>query len=149
MKPKSLLVCALIFGYFVASAAVSAHHGNAAFDNEKKLTMKGTVTQWLWANPHCFLQYDVADANGQTVHWVVETSNPPDMVNRGWSKGSFKPGDQVTVTLTPVKDSRPIGRMIEVVLPSGQTLSATSGPTPAPKAGGVAPGDKPGAYPKQ
>ena len=113
-----------LFRPLVLSVPLWAHHGSANFDAGKRVTMNGTVTEWFWANPHCFLKFDVKDDKGTVVHWVAETSNPPDMVNRGWSKNSFKPGDQVTVTVEPVKNGEPIGRVLSVVLPNGQTLSA-------------------------
>jgi len=119
------------------SAPLLAHHGAAAFENDpaKRLTLKGTVVEWFWANPHCFLQFDVKADDGKNVRWVVETSNPPDMVNRGWSKGSLKPGDQVTVMIRPVKSGKPVGSVISVTLPTGQVLSA-GGEAPAPAAAG-------------
>src|ERR1700693_6206788 len=86
VKVKFLVVFALSHSISIVSAPVFAHHGNAAFETGKKLTMKGTVTEWFWANPHCFLQFDVKDDSGNLVHWVAETSNPPDMINHGWSK---------------------------------------------------------------
>jgi hypothetical protein len=99
-----------------------AHHGNVAFDTSKKFTLKAIVTEWFWANPHCFLKFDAQDEKGNVVHWVAETSNPSDMSNLGWSIRSFKPGDQVTVTVTPVRNGRPVGRVLQVVLANGQTL---------------------------
>jgi hypothetical protein len=108
-----------------------AHHGNAAFDSDKRVTMKGTVTEWFWANPHCFLQFDVKDDSGNVTHWVAEASNPPDMINHGWSKNALKVGDQVTVTVIPVKNGKPIGRITAVVLPNGQTLDGGFGAPPA------------------
>ena len=99
-----------------------AHHGNSSLDTGKKVTVKGTVTQWLWANPHCWLKVDVKDDSDNVVNWVAETNNAADMMEKGWSKQSFKVGDQVTVTLEPVKNGKPAGRIIDVVLPNGQTL---------------------------
>lgn len=125
----------LALGVLIVSLPLFAHHGNAAFDPDKRLTLKGAVTEWFWANPHCVLEFDVKDDKGQLVHWVAETSNPPDMVNRGWSKASLKPGDQVTITLEPVKNGRPIGRIIQVVLPNGQKLSGGYGSLEGPSAG--------------
>ena len=58
------------------------------------------------------------------MHWATEASNPADMVNLGWSKESFKPGDEVTVTFAPVKNGAPVGRIEQVVLASGQILKA-------------------------
>jgi hypothetical protein len=72
------------------------------------------------------LSYDVKDESGNITHWVAETSNPPDMINRGWSKGTFKPGDEVTVAVEPVKNGRPAGRLLQVVLPNGKTLHSAS-----------------------
>jgi hypothetical protein len=110
-----------------------AHHGAATFDTGKKVEMQGTVTEWVWSNPHCFLKFDVKDANGIVRGWVVETSNPPDMVNRGWSRRSFKVGEPVTVTVEPVKSGNPVGRLLDVKFADGRVLS-TQGPV-APGAG--------------
>ena len=126
MRNKIMVLFSATLWLLVASAPVSAHHGSAAFDAGKQAVMKGTVTRWVWANPHCFLSYDVKDESGNLTHWVVETSNPPDMINRGWSKETFKPGDEVTVTVEPVKSGKPVGRLLEVVLPNGKTLHYAS-----------------------
>lgn len=115
------------FGILTISMPLRAHHGNSAFDASKKVSLKGTVTDWFWANPHCILEFDVKDDKDQVVHWATETSNPADMVNRGWGKLSLKAGDQVTVTFEPAKNGRPIGRVLEVVLPTGQKLSGGFG----------------------
>jgi Family of unknown function (DUF6152) len=103
------------------SAPLSAHHGTAAFETDKTVTLKGTVTEWFWSNPHCLLQFDVKSDDGQQVHWIGETQNPVTQTNAGWSKVSFKPGDEVTVTLYPAKNGKPLGRIKQVVLPDGKT----------------------------
>jgi|KBSMisStaDraftv2_1062788.scaffolds.fasta_scaffold621532_2 hypothetical protein len=111
------------------SAPAAAHHGTASFDTSKDLTLKGTVTDWIWANPHCFLKFDAMDDTGTVRNWAVEVSNPTDMTKRGWARTSFKVGDTVTVNLQPVKNGAPIGRLRSVVLPDGSTLTAM-GPAP-------------------
>src|SRR5262249_42091911 len=118
---KTFMAGALLTVLLV-SAPLFAHHGNAAFDVGKKLELKGTVTEWVWQNPHCWLKFDVTDESGKTVNWVVETSNAADMIERGWSKQIFKAGDQVTVTVEPVKNGKPVGRVLSVVLPNGKIL---------------------------
>ena len=122
MKSKFLTLFAMAAGVLIVSVPLFAHHGNAAFDTGRKVTMKGTVTEWFWANPHCFLKFDVKDESGNVAHWVAETNNAPDMIERGWSNKSFKPGDEITVTVEPVKNGRPVGRVLQVVLPNGETL---------------------------
>lgn len=108
------------------------------------MTVKGTVTEWYWANPHCDFQFDVKDDKGKVVHWVTETSNPADMVNHGWNKGSLKAGDEVTVTLEPAKNGLPIGRVLEVLFPNGKRMeggfaSVSGGGSCAPNAGADTP----------
>lgn len=112
------MACAVL----LTSAPLFAHHGNASFDVGKKVTVKGTVTDWVWANPHCWLKIDVKDDSGKVVNWVAETNNAPDMVEKGWSKQTLKTGDQITATIEPVKNGKPVGRLLTVVLPNGQTL---------------------------
>jgi hypothetical protein len=130
VKAKLFGVVLAVFGVLVISAPVSAHHGTASFDTTKDLTLKGTVTDWIWANPHCFLKFDAMDETGTVRNWAVEVSNPTDMTKRGWARSSFKVGDTVTVNLQPVKNGAPIGRLKTVLLPDGSTLSA-NGPAPA------------------
>jgi hypothetical protein len=125
-----------------------AHHGTAVFDTDKTLTVKGSVTEWDWSNPHCLLQFDVKNESGQVVHWIAETQNPGNMVYAGWGKASFKAGDEVTVTLMPTKNGLPYGRIKLVVLSNGKTLSATPGEVKGDPASPTS-GSKSGKYPKQ
>lgn len=111
-------------------APAAAHHGAATFETGKQITLKGTVTEWIWANPHCFLKFDAKDDTGTVRNWVAETQNPVSMTARGWSRSAFKVGDEVTVTVEPVKSGAPVARILSVVLPNGQTLVAAA-PQPA------------------
>ena len=112
----------------MVSVPLFAHHGNAEFNTEKTVSVKGVVTEWFWANPHCFLKFDEQTETGEVRHWVVETSNPPDMINNGWNKYSLKPGDQVTVTMHQVKDTKkPIGRVVRVAFADGKVLGTGGG----------------------
>jgi hypothetical protein len=118
-------VCAVLLTPAVClllSLSAGAHHGAASFDNEKVLTLKGTVTEWLWANPHCFLKLNVKDETGAVRNWNLELGNPTDITGAGYRRTTFKPGDEVTVTITPVKSGAPVGRLRTVELPNGQKL---------------------------
>jgi Family of unknown function (DUF6152) len=117
-----LLIAALVVSASLFSLPLFAHHGNAAFDAGKRVDVKGVVTEWMWANPHCWLKFDSKDESGNVLHWVAETNNAADMIEKGWSKQTLKPGDQVTVTLEPVKNGKPVGRVIQVLLPDGHIL---------------------------
>ena len=107
-----------------------AHHGAATFDTGKEVVLEGTVAEWVWSNPHCFLKFEVKEKDGRVRTWVTETSNPPDMVNRGWSRRSFKAGDAVKATVEPVKSGNPVGRLLEVTFADGRVLSTRGGPAP-------------------
>jgi len=123
VNARFLMLFALGLSVCIASIPLAAHHGNAAYDTEKTITLKGTVTQWFWANPHCVLEVDAKSDSGEVVHWSAETENPTTMSHQGWMKSSFKPGDQVTVTVITVKNGKPIGRIIEAVTANGQKLA--------------------------
>ena len=110
-------IIAAIFGLGVLVPGVLlAHHGSAIYDESKAVTMTGTVTEWLWSNPHCLLEFDAQDDKGNTTHWTAEVSNPPDMTARGWSRKMFKAGDEVTVTMIVAKNGEPIGRIARIVV---------------------------------
>jgi len=111
-----------VVGVLALSPQLVAHHGAATFDTANEITLKGTVTEWTWFNPHCFLKFDVKDESGAVKHWAVEAGNPTDQAKRGWKRTSFKAGDQVTVVLQPVKTGAPVGRIRSVTLPSGEVL---------------------------
>ena len=122
MATRLLRTLAVALVLLTASVPLLAHHGAAQFDLGKKVTVKGTVTEWFWANPHCFLRFDAAGDDGQVVHWAVEMQSGPNILPQGFTKQSFKVGDAVTVTLEPVKNGRPLGRLLRVVLADGSTL---------------------------
>jgi hypothetical protein len=118
-------------GLLLLSFPVIAHHGAAALDTGKEITLKGSVTEWIWSNPHCFLKFDAKDDTGKVRNWAVETQNPTTMTLRGFSRTAFKAGEEVTVTVEPVKNGEPVGRMLSVILPNGQKLTAAAPTTPA------------------
>ena len=122
MRNRLTRTLAVTLGLLIVSVPLLAHHGAAQFDVGKKVTVKGTVVEWFWANPHCFLRFDEAGTEGQVVHWAVETQSGPNILPQGFSRQSFKVGDAVTVTLEPVKNGRPMGRLLQVMLPDGSTL---------------------------
>jgi len=126
VRKTFLSILFLLVGVFTVSAPVFAHHGNASYDYEKTITLKGTVTQWLWANPHCLLKFDVKDDKGEVQHWVTEASGPVDMLRIGWSSTALKTGDEITIDLMPSKNGTPVGRIRQVTLSDGTVLKATT-----------------------
>jgi Family of unknown function (DUF6152) len=116
---KFLIVAAATL---LLGASLQAHHGNAAYDDKNPITIKGTVTEFEWTNPHAQIYLDVKNDKGTVVHWSVETYSPGKLVRAGWSKDVVKPGDQVSINLIPAKNGAPVGFLHKMILPNGKEL---------------------------
>jgi hypothetical protein len=88
---------------------LSAHHGNSAYDEVHQIAVTGTVTEFVWANPHCQIYMDVKDDQGKVVNWAIESQSPGILRRNSWTRTTLKPGDQITVTLAPAKNGAPVG----------------------------------------
>jgi len=128
MRNNLAAILLAVVGLLAVSVPVFAHHGYAAYDTDRKVTLKGTVTRWIWSNPHCMIQLDVTDDSGHVVRWITETENPTTMSRSGWTDKSIKVGEQITVIALPVKNGNPAGRILEVVLSSGERLPGRVNP---------------------
>ena len=122
MRNTMIALVVACVGLLSQPRAMLAHHGAATFDTTNEVTLKGTVTAWTWANPHCILRVDIKAADGTVTNWSVATSNVADVSKRGWSRRSFNPGDMVTLTIQPAKSGAPVGMIRNVVLPDGTKL---------------------------
>ena len=120
----------------VVLAAVSAfaHHGTNLYDMTKPITVKGTITQFEWGNPHNQIYFDAKDDKGNVVHWVVATEPPAVMSEKGWTRKTLKPGDQVTTFVFPAKNGAPVGNLQKIILPDGTELAAAGPPGVTPPA---------------
>ena len=108
MRNKLTMITLAVVGLLAVSVPLFAHHGNAAYETDKSVNVKGTVTNYIWANPHVFIKVDVKDDSGNLAHWIVEAQNPVSMSQIGWSKDTFKPGDQVEIDAMPAKNGNPV-----------------------------------------
>ena len=106
---------------------------SAAFDVGKKVVLKGTVAGWIYSNPHCLLSLDVVGEDGKVVRWIAEGQAPNVVYPAGYRKDSFNFGDQVTITVEPVKNGRPMGRILSAVLADGTTLGVANSSGTAPQ----------------
>jgi hypothetical protein len=108
MMKKLGIISFVLVGLLAVCGPLFAHHGNAAYDTEKSMTVKGTITGFIWANPHVFVKVDVKDDAGNIAHWIVEGQNPVSMSQIGWTKDTFKAGDQVEIDAMPAKNGNPV-----------------------------------------
>ena len=96
-----------------AAPAAQAHHSMAMFDLQNKKDVTGTVREFQWANPHCYVQLTVKNAKGEDVDWSFEMAAPAYLQAKGWKPKSLKPGEKITVTFYPLRSGKP-GGMLDI-----------------------------------
>ena len=104
-----------------------AHHGAAAYDTSQNTTLKGTVVEFDFINPHCQLFINVADESGALVKWDGEFTNPGTLHRRGWTKDMFKPGDQITMIGNRAKNGANVLRVMKLQMADGKEITALGG----------------------
>jgi hypothetical protein len=84
--------------------SVQAHHSGAMFDHSKTMALTGTVRLFQWTNPHCYIQLLVKNDKGVEEEWSVEMASPMHLMGQGWGKRTIKSGDQISVTIHPLRN---------------------------------------------
>ena len=112
----------LLIALLVATGAAAHHSFAVHFVADKIVTVKGTVEEFTFRNPHGLLMLTAKDASGVEQHWRIETNSPNVLRRRGWSEDSIKSGDQVTVEGYPARDGSPSMRVYRVRFPDGREL---------------------------
>jgi hypothetical protein len=105
MKLWAMLLAGVIAACLL-SAPTFAHHSLSWADNEHPITLSGTVTQFVFANPHSQIFFDAKAKDGTLTHWMIEIGGPPGLHRAGWTSQSLKAGDDITVTGGQAKDGR-------------------------------------------
>ena len=103
--------------FLLTTTAVFAHHSAAMFDANKEVTLTGTVKEFQWMSPHCWIQLlvpDAANANAPPVEWGIEMDNPVGLSRHGWKPRSLQPGDRVTVIAHPLRDGTHGAQVVSV-----------------------------------
>jgi hypothetical protein len=119
----------------MVAGAAWAHHSFAMFDLEKEVTVEGTVKEFQWTNPHCWLQVMVPDGKGGVKEWSFEMGAMGMLARTGWKSSTLKPNDKVTVVMNPLKSGGQSGRLLKVTLPDGRVMGpGGSAPPPKPAA---------------
>jgi len=116
--------------FFLLLAAVAmlapplaAHHGRGqTFDMKKQVTLKGTVSQVKWQNPHVLIFIDVADDAGKVVTWGFENSNVHTLATQGYNRNTLKVGQPVTAIVNPAANGAPLGIIVKVILADGREI---------------------------
>ena len=120
MTIGSVALFALLAGVVMPALA---HHSFAMFDMSKSVTLEGTIKQFDWTNPHTFVWVNVVNGKGETQTWGIEGQSPNFLGRRGWSKNTVRPGDKVSVVISPLKDGRTGGMFRSMTLPTGKMIT--------------------------
>ena len=107
---------------FLSPQAVLSHHGWAAFSSETQITLKGTLTDFHFVNPHSVVEFKVKDDEGKMQAWEGEMTSPSHLVPRGWTAASLEVGEKITITGYPAKNGSHAIRVTKIVLSSGKEL---------------------------
>ena len=107
----------------VVAGSAFSHHGTAAYDTTKTVTVSGTVTEFRFTNPHVLIFWEAKGEAGKLEKWSGERGGPNSMArNAGWSSRTMKPGDQVTISGRPSKNGTNTIAVSKIIL-NGQELS--------------------------
>ena len=107
---KSYAAALLVGGsVFATSASVLAHHSFAMFDQEHPIELAGTGKDFRFVSPHTFIFLDVNEADGSSQLWNLEGGPPSFLARDGWSSKTLKPGDEVQMTIDPLRSGAPGG----------------------------------------
>lgn len=119
---KILCVPALVILTLVSAVApLSAHH-SWPISRDRLVTVKGTVTEFAWANPHPMITLEVQSNDGRMEKWQVGGPAIVRMTKNGWTKTTVKPGDVITGIGYQYADGEKIVRLERVVLADGKEL---------------------------
>ena len=109
-----------------SASPIFAHHGASPYDSSKLTTLKGTVSEFDFINPHVELFVNVADDKGKVETWMGEANSPNVLSRHGWDKDIIKKGDQITVIGNRGKNGSKTLRLQKVILSNGQELDPNS-----------------------
>ena len=122
----------LVLAAAMFTGMASAHHSAAMFDPEHKVTLSGTVRVFQWTNPHAYIQLIVPDQKGAPEEWSLEMAAPLYLQQRGWRPSTLKPGDKITVTVSPLRNltARKGGLVLTAVAADGKPIGKPLEKTP-------------------
>ena len=123
MRSKLFALGTLVVALVAVSGSTFAHHGTANYDMTKMITLKGTVTDFQFINPHTLILFDVKNDKGVVEHWQAEATSPNHLVRAGWTKNIIKAGEEITVSGFRAKNGSTVLRFQKMVLANGQEIS--------------------------
>jgi hypothetical protein len=125
MKASTVLTF-VVLALVAAVMPLSAHH-SWPVNMERLVTVKGTVVEFQWANPHPMMTLEVQANDGKMEKWQVGGPAIIRMENNGWTKTTVKPGDTITGIGYQYSDGQKVIRLERVVLADGKEMKVYAG----------------------
>jgi hypothetical protein len=122
MRARSFACFVVVSCFLFASRPIFAHHSMSIYDMSQSITMKATVADFDWSNPHVQIHFEAKDDKGNVEKWLAECPSPNRLSKTGWTKDTLKPQEEFTITGNPTKDGSKSIRLGSVVLSNGQQL---------------------------
>jgi hypothetical protein len=122
MRTKMMVWVLAVVSLLGVSSAALAHHGTAAYVTSSMVTVKGTMTDFRYINPHVQLFFDVKNDKGEVEKWQAELTAPNKLARAGWDKHTLQPGDTITATGYVAKDGAHTMWIRELIGPHGEPL---------------------------
>lgn len=127
MKKRIACVLGMSLALLLMCGPLSAHHGSSSYDLSKALSVKGTVTEFAFINPHSAIHLEAKDDRGNAEQWLIEADSPNNLARAGWTRESLKPGDVVTIVGNRLKDGSKVMRLQKVIFSDGKELKPREG----------------------
>jgi hypothetical protein len=122
MRARIIVLIFCVGALLIVSGPTFAHHGTAAYDTKNIVTVKGTMTDFRFINPHVQLYFDVKNEKGEVEKWQAELTAPNKLSRAGWDKYTLKPGDSITASGYVGKDDAHSMWINKLIGPSGEAL---------------------------
>ena len=125
MNSKRAAWLVLAVSFFLISIPLLAHHGGSEYDMTKVVSLKATVTDFQFVNPHTLINFTVKDDSGEVIEWQGELPSPNLLLRRGWNRNIVKSGEQITIIGNPAKNGKKGMQVKRLVFPDGHELPGT------------------------
>lgn len=120
---KTILPALLALGVLSGGPAL-AHHSFAPYESTLQIKLSGVVTEFRWVNPHVYIEIDAADEKtGEKRHWLIEGASTSILNRAGWKFNMIKPGDRITVIVSPLRNGEPAALLKQITLADGRKFS--------------------------
>ena len=119
------LITLIMTAVLLCASIAFAHHGASAYDRGNRITLKATITEFKWTNPHVYILFDAPNGTGSTDHWSCESINPGMLSKQGWSRRTLNAGDKVTIIGFPAKSGSKVMLLEKLILADGKELAPT------------------------